>query len=87
MYIGLCFVIIEKTLETVNCKQTFEGVFQFSYEVNDGGGGICDNDYSRIIACQEPGSPYVDNQVFEMNTAICTVVSQSLNQRKSLAIL
>lgn len=72
-----------KALEIVNCKQTFEGVYQFSYEVNFGGGGICDNQDSIIKACQEPGSPYVDNQVFEMRFAKCSDVTSSSNQSES----
>ena len=63
----------------MNCKQTFEGVWQFSYMIDDGGGGICDNSDSVITACQEPGSPYVDNQVFNMKFAKCPEVSDSTN--------
>ncbi|XP_067938193.1 uncharacterized protein [Watersipora subatra] len=48
----------------VNCKNTFEGVFQFSYE-QQSAEGICDNPDSRIFACQEPGSSYKGNQVFQ----------------------
>lgn len=73
--------MFRKSLEIVNCRQTFEGVYQFSYEINYGGGGICDNKDSIIKACQEPGSPYVDNQVFEMKYASCPEVSTSLNRR------
>ena len=66
----------------MNCKQTFEGVFQFNYEVNFGGGGICNNPSSVLKACQEPGSPYVDNQVFEMNFHPCKDVTSSTYQRE-----
>ncbi len=69
-----------KTLITVNCKNTVEGIYHFTYEMNEGGGGICDSPYSQILACQEPGSPYVDNQVFTMNFAKCPEVSTSVNQ-------
>jgi len=62
---------------TVNCKNTFEGVYQFSYEWDVGGGGICDNENSLLIACQEPGSPYVDNEVFTMDFAKCPEVQSS----------
>ena len=67
-------------MDTVNCKQTFEGVYSFTYEVDQAGGGICDSDQSVIVACQEPGSPYVDNQVFNMNFGKCPEVSSSSNQ-------
>jgi len=64
----------------VNCKTTFEGMFHFSYEVDYGGGGICDSPRSSIIACQEPGSPYVDNQVFFMNYGKCPAIGSSKNK-------
>ena len=70
-----------KSLETVNCKSTFEGVYHFTYEWDMGGGGICDSDDSKIIACQEPGSPYVDNEVFNMNFGECPEVSSSTDDR------
>ena len=66
----------------VNCISTFEGVYQFTYEVRVGGGGICDNQESIIRACQDPGSAYVDNQVFRMQFAKCRDVSTSYNKRK-----
>jgi hypothetical protein len=44
-----------------------------------GGGGICDSDDSILIACQEPGSPYVDNEVFTMDFAKCPAVQSSAN--------
>ena len=65
---------------TVNCISTFEGMYQFTYEVNRGGGGICDHPDSRIKACQDPGSPYVDNEVFEMRYARCPKVQTSESQ-------
>ena len=66
----------------VNCKNTFEGVYHFTYEWDLGGGGICDSDRSNVIACQEPGSPYVDNEVFYMNYGKCPEVSTSANYRE-----
>ena len=73
-------------METVNCKNTFEGVYHFTYEWDLGGGGICDSDQSQVIACQEPGSPYVDNEVFEMNFGKCPEVSTSENMREYLLL-
>ncbi|XP_060082564.1 uncharacterized protein LOC132561872 [Ylistrum balloti] len=65
----------------VNCISTFEGVYQFSYEVDVGGGGICNNPLSQIEACQDPGSAYVDNEVFMMTYAKCPDVSTSRNEQ------
>jgi len=67
-------------LLTVNCKVTWEGTYQFTYEVDYGGGGICNSSGSAVVACQEPGSVYVDNQVFTMYFGKCPVVSTSVNQ-------
>ena len=79
----LLFFPTELTDEVnVNCISTFEGVYQFTYEVKLGGGGICDNSESQIRACQDPGSKYVDNQVFRMIFAKCRDVSTSYNKRK-----
>ncbi len=66
----------------VNCRPTFEGVYRFTYEIDYGGGGICNNAHSFIIACQEPGSQYVDNQIFHMNFARCGDVGDSENRRE-----
>ena len=76
----------EKTMDIVNCKTTFEGVYQFKYEVNFGGGGICDSDKSLVVACQEPGSPYVDNQVMDMHFAKCPEVTSSANESKYISL-
>ena len=79
------FCILTETTDevNVNCISTFEGVYQYTYEVRYGGGGICDNKESMIRACQDPGSAYVDNQVFRMQFAKCRDVSTSYNKRKS----
>ncbi|KAK7508265.1 hypothetical protein BaRGS_00000504 [Batillaria attramentaria] len=69
-----------QTLRTINCITTFEGVYQFTYEVSWGGGGICDNLDSQLKACQDPGSPYVDNEVFFMTYARCPEVQTSFSQ-------
>ena len=71
----------------VNCIATFEGVYQFTYEVDYGGGGICDNQDSQIRACQDPGSAYVDNQVFRMQYAKCRDVETSENRRMISSLL
>lgn len=64
----------------INCISTFEGVYQFTYEVNYGGGGICDSPDSQITACQDPGSSYIDNQVFRMTYGRCRDVVTSFNK-------
>lgn len=70
------------TLKTVNCKTTWEGTFHFTYEVDFGGGGICNSPGSAVVACQEPGSVYVDNQVYSMYFGKCLDVTTSVNQSK-----
>ena len=72
----------ELTVETVNCISTWEGVYQFSYEVNFGGGGICNNPNSLLKACQDPGSSYQDNHLFNMNYARCPGVQSSRSDCK-----
>ena len=69
-----------QTLVTVNCITTFEGVYQFTYEVSWGGGGICDTQDSQVKACQDPGSAYVDNEVFFMTYSRCAEVQTSYSQ-------
>jgi len=68
------------TVRTVNCKATWEGTYRFTYEVERGGGGICDSPGSAVVACQEPGSVYTDNQVFRMYFGKCPDVTTSSNQ-------
>ena len=63
---------------TINCKSSFEGTYHFTYEVDESSGGICNSEHSHIKACQEPGSPYVDNQVFRMNFGECPGISEAL---------
>lgn len=65
-------------IQTVNCKATIEGCYGFSYEVDYGGGSICDSPQNLITACQLPGSVYVDNQVFDMSFGECADVASSL---------
>ncbi|KAK3085422.1 hypothetical protein FSP39_003071 [Pinctada imbricata] len=64
-----------------NCKSTFDGLYTFSYEAASGGGGVCNNPGSRIKACQDPGSSYVDNQVFLMTYKSCPDVSASMDKK------
>ncbi|GFO36649.1 actin cytoplasmic type 5 [Plakobranchus ocellatus] len=72
--------LFRQTLVTVNCISTWEGVYQFSYEVNWGGGGICDNQNSLLKACQDPGSSYQDNHIFFMTYARCPSVQSSRSE-------
>ncbi|XP_014775619.1 uncharacterized protein LOC106872953 [Octopus bimaculoides] len=57
--------------KTVSCKTTFEGMYHFTYEKEEGAGGICNSPKNVIKACQEPGSAYVDNEVFLMSYGRC----------------
>ncbi|GAB1605325.1 uncharacterized protein LOC115222299 [Argonauta hians] len=56
---------------SVSCKTTFEGMYHFTYEKEEGAGGICNSPKNIIRACQEPGSKYVDNEVFLMSYGKC----------------
>ncbi|XP_013403139.1 uncharacterized protein LOC106168567 [Lingula anatina] len=69
--------MFRKSAINVNCRTTFEGVFQFTYEYDVGGGGICNSPSSIITACQLPGSVYYDNQAFDMVYAVCPGLSMS----------
>ncbi|CAG2194472.1 unnamed protein product [Mytilus edulis] len=75
--------MFRRSVVKLNCITTIEGVYQFSYEV--GGptslGGICNEPRSRIAACQDPGSAYVDNRMFLINYAKCRDVSTSVDQQ------
>lgn len=75
-----------RSVVKLNCITTIEGVYQFSYEVGGSTslGGICNEPRSRIEACQDPGSAYVDNRMFLMNYAKCRDVSTSVDQRMYL---
>ncbi|XP_061180042.1 uncharacterized protein LOC133188577 [Saccostrea echinata] len=73
--------MFRQTPRSVNCETMFEGLYQFSYEIGMGGGGICDNPDSQIKACQDPGSPYVDNEVFYMTYGRCPDVRTSKNEK------
>ena len=76
-----CFLYSQaKLYAQVNCNETLAGpTYQFSYEMDMGGGGICDNRNSIIKACQSPGSPYLDNQVFTMMFASCPDIPASVD--------
>jgi len=65
-------------VQTVNCIQTLTGINRFSYEMERGGGGICDSPNNVIVACQQPGSVYVDNQVFSVFYSTCPADSTSM---------
>nr|XP_022345141.1 uncharacterized protein LOC111137784 isoform X2 [Crassostrea virginica] len=75
------YTMFKQRIEKISCVTTVEGVYQFSYEVDQGGGGICNHPDSQIKACQEPGSPYIDNEVFLMTYRKCLDVSTSKNQQ------
>ena len=77
---------VGKAVRTVNCKTTIQGTYTFSYEVDYGGGGICNSGISSILACQEAGSVYVDNQVFMMQFAKCPEVTSSVGTSESLVV-
>jgi len=79
-FLILCGCCAGVNVRTVNCKVTWEGTYRFTYEVELGGGGICDSPGSAVVACQEPGSVYVDNQVFRMFFGKCPMVTTSSNQ-------
>ena len=76
-----------KGYKVVNCKNTFEGAYNFSYEMQTGGGGICHSPQSSIIACQIPGSILKDNNIFYMTFGRCEEISTSINERKKLNVL
>jgi len=42
-------VILGINLKTVNCKMTWEGTYSFTYEVDYGGGGICNSTAVRSL--------------------------------------
>lgn len=57
--------------EPQNCKTWIEGQFHFTYEVDKGGGGICDSRDSVINATQRQGSAYLDNTYLIMTFGVC----------------
>eukprot|EP00105_Crassostrea_gigas_P002310 XP_011414794.2 PREDICTED: uncharacterized protein LOC105319083 [Crassostrea gigas] len=76
------YTMFRQSLITVNCATTFEGAYQFSYEEDSGSGGICNHPDSQIKACQDPGSRYIDNEVFYMTYRKCLDVPMSRNASK-----
>ncbi|CAL1544749.1 unnamed protein product [Lymnaea stagnalis] len=64
----------------MNCIASIEGLFQFSYEINEKGGGICNNSENILEACQTPGSPNYDNKDFLMRFRVCPDVQTSFRQ-------
>ncbi|KAF6035131.1 hypothetical protein EB796_006554 [Bugula neritina] len=65
----------------VNCKNTFEGAFQFHYERADNE-GICNNPENRILACQSPGSSFKDNFVVKQTFSKCQGNAASVDSTK-----
>ena len=57
--------------EPQNCKTWIEGQFHFTYEVDKGGGGICDSRDSVVNATQRQGSAYLDNTYLIMTFGVC----------------
>jgi len=66
----------------VNCKNTFEGAFQFHYERADNE-GICNNPENRILACQSPGSSFKDNFVVKQTFSKCQGNAASVDSSMS----
>ena len=71
----------------MSCKASFEGIYHFTYEISAGGGGICDHHDSFIIACQLPGSQYIDNEVFKMDFGTCPHVIFDATDGKEMNLL
>lgn len=68
---SVSFSFIDTKTLTVDCISSIEGLFQFSYEVMESGGGICNNSESTLEACQIPGSPNYDNKDLRMHYKAC----------------
>lgn len=66
-----CIILLGSNRLQVNCKNTFEGIFHFTYEQQNSE-GICNNPENRITACQEPGSAFKDNDVFRQVFRKCS---------------
>jgi hypothetical protein len=86
-----CWILVlhvsGRDIRKVNCNEMFwEGIYQFSYEMYIGGGGVCNNTNSLIKACQDYGCPYVDNEVFLMKYSSCPNVYASLNKCEYLLL-
>ena len=69
----------------VNCINTFEGSYNFTYEIDEGGGGICSSPMNFLEACQEPGSMYADNYIFKMNFGQCEGIGTSRSRSKFMS--
>ncbi|KAI8773700.1 uncharacterized protein LOC106065122 isoform X1 [Biomphalaria glabrata] len=65
---------------SMDCIASFEGLYQFTYEINEKGGGICNNSESILEACQTPGSPNYDNKDFTMKYRDCPDIQSSFRQ-------
>lgn len=64
----------------IACESIFSGVYHFTYEVNYGDGGICNDPNNEISACLDPDSVFVDNEVFYMRYAKCEDVPVSIDK-------
>lgn len=69
--------ITGKSPQKMNCNDilVFDGIYQFSYEMEYRDDGVCNSSKSQIEACQVDGSPYVDNEVFHITYDSCPGVS------------
>ena len=56
------------------------GTFYFTYELLEGGIGICDNPSSRLISCPDPGTPFeAINERFRMKYGYCKYLTSSFD--------
>ncbi|XP_055999741.1 uncharacterized protein LOC130047955 [Ostrea edulis] len=69
--------LFRKSPQKMNCNDilVFDGIYQFSYEMEYRDDGVCNSSKSQIEACQVDGSPYVDNEVFHITYDSCPGVS------------
>ncbi|XP_005095832.1 uncharacterized protein LOC101854563 [Aplysia californica] len=74
------YTMFKDQTPSLNCIDSIEGTFQFSYEIGGGGGGICNHSQNVLDACQVPGSPNYDNLAFSMSFKKCPAQQNSFNR-------